>query len=176
LKPLKTKSINHFEQPHLRLRCHARQALARSVKRDTPDLPSRPPPHTKINNLQDKQLCAFVQRLIQWNFPPRLDFIRDYANIMLAHVYNQSGIPSIVGKNWPDRWVARHPEFAIRNTKPIDNRRSTRHNKEDITDFFKTYLECIQDYGIVEGDIYNMDESGFQVGCGKRSKVITLVT
>jgi len=91
------------------------------MKCDTPDLPSRPPPHTKINNIQDKQLCAFVRRLIQWNFPLRLDIIRNYADRMLAQAQGTQGATT-VGKNWPDRWVAQHPEFALCYAKPIDNR------------------------------------------------------
>jgi len=83
----------------------SRHALMRRIKRDTPDLPLRPPSHTKVNDIQDKQLCAFIQRLIQWNFPPCLDIKHNYVNMMLAYTHNQSGTPPVVGKNWPDRWV-----------------------------------------------------------------------
>ena len=79
-----------------------------------------------------------------------------------------------VGQLWLKRFLKRNPEFHIRKQKPLAADRKDSHNLEDMTEYFNKLERCMKDNGINELDVWNMDETGFRIGCGRAQMVITL--
>ncbi len=40
-------------------------------------------------------------------------------------------------------------------------------------EYFETFRKLVEWFGLVPDDIWNMDKTGFRIGCGKAQKVIT---
>jgi hypothetical protein len=41
-------------------------------------------------------------------------------------------------------------------------------------DYFNEFKTVVQDYGIVQGDVYNMNKTGFRIGVGGSQWIITM--
>jgi hypothetical protein len=56
-------------------------------------------------------------------------------------------------------------------TKPISTQRPVSHIVEEIKQHFRDFQRCKEYWGILDEDVYNFDETGFQIGVtsGKRS-------
>jgi DDE superfamily endonuclease len=57
-------------------------------------------------------------------------------------------------------------------TKPISNTRKEAAEDYDIKEWFELLQACMKEYDIGEGEIWNFDETGFQVGMLKGAKVM----
>ncbi len=44
----------------------------------------------------------------------------------------------------------------------------------DISDYFEKIQRVMREKGVAELDVWNMDESGFRIGCGKAQLVVTM--
>jgi hypothetical protein len=77
-------------------------------------------------------------------------------------------IPRPLGKMWAYDFLKRHEEFfkSRRHLKELD--RGISENPGDIRWWFGCYTNVIEAYGIQPQDIYNMDETGFRIGQGRR--------
>ena len=66
----------------------------------------------------------------------------------------------------------RHPQYFKRKQKPLAAARKNAHNVEDILHYFEAFQSICYQLGIEHWDTWNMDEMGFQIGCGKAQWVI----
>ncbi len=80
---------------------------------------------------------------------PTIDYTRQMANLLLA---KHGGRP--VGKNLTQEFVKRHDGR-------YDYKRALCEDPVIIRGWFKRVVKTIEKYGIVDGDIYNFDETGF---------------
>ena len=100
---------------------------------------------------------------------PTLPFVRRMANLLLSErVANAS-----IGKNWLTRFVRRHEELFSKFLRKYDYQRAKCEDLVLIQGWFDRVQATIAKYGIVEEDIYNFDETGFQMGVIATAKVIT---
>ena len=103
--------------------------------------------------------------------PLHISHVRYLAKLLLSARQKQSYTPSI-GELWVNRFIKRHPELISKYTRRYDYQ----HAKCEDPELIKSWLDCaqetIQKYGILEHDIYNMDESGFPRGVASTAKVI----
>ena len=95
--------------------------------------------------------------------------LRKAANYLLT----QAGIDRTVGDHWAKRFVNRHPQYFKRKQKPLAAARKNAHNVEDILHYFEAFQSICYQLGIEHWDTWNMDETGFRIGCGKAQWVIT---
>jgi hypothetical protein len=56
--------------------------------------------------------------------------------------------------------------------KPLATIRKNTHDPQAIQHWFDKLLAVKEEFGIVDTDIYNMDETGFRIGIGQCYKVI----
>ena len=77
-----------------------------------------------------------------------------------------------LGSHWFARWEKRHPELHEIITKPISNTRKEAAEDYNIKEWFELLEACMKEYDIGEGEIWNFDETGFQVGMLKGTKVM----
>jgi hypothetical protein len=81
--------------------------------------------------------------------------------------------PQKVGINWVANFVKRHPELSSVYNRKFDIQRAEVEDPKLISLWFKLVGDTIAKYGVIEDDIFNFDETGFQMGVISTSKVIT---
>ena len=74
---------------------------------------------------------------------------------------------------WASRWLTRHPEYNKKFRKPLSVVRKSMHDPEGLMKWFRKLEDIRKEYGIVDTDIHNMDETGFRIGVGRQHKIIT---
>ncbi|RPB04600.1 hypothetical protein L873DRAFT_1928029 [Choiromyces venosus 120613-1] len=86
-----------------------------------------------------------------------------YAAICQLRQQEQHNPPSLV---WFCQWLKKNPSLHTIKTKPIARVRIMNHSGADLQNFFLEYQNNLSKYGIRRLKyIYNMDESGFRIGC-----------
>ena len=104
---------------------------------------------------------------------PTLKLIRGAANYLLAQAYSGPSTPPIVGDHWAARFLDRNPQYHKRKQKPLAAIQKASHSVESLQAYFEAYRSLKEKLGIADEDTWNMDETGFRVGCGKAHWVIT---
>jgi hypothetical protein len=69
--------------------------------------------------------------------------------------------------------VKRYPELSSVYNRKFDYQRAKCEDLKLISLWFKLVRDIIEKYGVTEEDIFNFDETGFQMGVISTSKVIT---
>jgi hypothetical protein len=125
----------------------------------------------KLNNSEEEILIRKILQLSEEGFPPQRAIVEAMANTMLNT--KQPSSPQTVGKNWVTKFVKRHPELSSVYNRKFDNQRAQCEDPKLISLWFKLVGDTIAKYGVTEEDIFNFDETGFQMGVISTSKVIT---
>lgn len=73
-----------------------------------------------------------------------------------------------VGRTWPKRFLRRHSDLKVKMTVALEKARAKALNKSAVNGFYDMLEKIIEEYNIVPGNIYNMDEKGLQLGIGAR--------
>ena len=89
------------------------------------------------------------------------------------YLLSLDGLDRVVGPHWTRRFLDRHPEYFKRKQKPLAVERKNAHNLVDMEEYFETFRKLVEWFGLVPEDMWNMDETGFRIGCGRAQWVIT---
>jgi hypothetical protein len=81
--------------------------------------------------------------------------------------------PQKVGTKWVANFVERHSELSSVYNRKFDIQRAEVEDPETISKSFTLVGNTIAKHGVLEEDIFNFDETGFQMGVISTSKVIT---
>ena len=73
----------------------------------------------------------------------------------------------VVGHQWLKQFLERNPKYHVRKQKPLEAEQKHSHSVHDISDYFEKIERVMREKGITKLDLWNMDETGFQIGCGK---------
>jgi len=79
-----------------------------------------------------------------------------------------------VGPNWVTRFLQRNPHLLKRRQNPLTVERKLTQDVETMKRHFTRFKDTCKELGIKRQDLYNMDEIGFRIGCGRAHIVITL--
>ena len=71
------------------------------------------------------------------------------------------------------RYIEHHEDLQSKYNHKHDYQRAQCEDPEIIKAWFQLVQNTIAKYGILEQDIYNFDETGFQMGVASTAKVIT---
>ena len=71
-----------------------------------------------------------------------------------------------------NHYVNRHAELSSKYTQKYNYQRARCDDPELFQEWFCRFSSTIEKYGIAKEDIYNMDETGFQMGVISTAKVI----
>jgi hypothetical protein len=80
--------------------------------------------------------------------------------------------PEKVGVNWIRPSLSRNPDLKPKFARSLAYNRALCEDPVLINGFYTSLLELKQQYGIVDEDIYNFDETAFAIGLGATAKVI----
>jgi hypothetical protein len=101
--------------------------------------------------------------------PLRVAYVRQMACLLLA----QNGKPPLVVPNWGTRFINCHKSIKARYNRKYDHQRAKCEDPVLIQGWFHHVQANIAEYGILKEDIYNFDETGFQMGVITTAKVVT---
>jgi hypothetical protein len=122
----------------------------------------------KLTDLEEKVLLERVLDLDVRGFQPRLSDIREMADRL-----REARDASRVGPRWANNFVNRHDELVTRFRRRIDYQRTQCEDPDVVNAWFRLVRNVMDKYAIQEGDIYNFDETGFQMGILSGAKVVT---
>ena len=128
----------------------------------------------KLPPMAEKALERWCQQLDDWGFPPRMDMLREMANVLARQRAEQEGDPklAVLGKNWITRFLDRHPQLAGKLSTQIDRQRVFANNPITLRDYYNKLQRLLRKHHFLPGNIWNMDEKGFILGFSSRAKVI----
>jgi hypothetical protein len=122
----------------------------------------------RLTKLEEEVIIEFIIDLDARGFSPTLAAVRDMANSVL-----RTRNAGQVGQNWPSNFVARTPSIKTRLNRPYDYRRAKCEDPDIIGRWFELVQSVVRDYGIANEDIFNFDETGFQMGVISSQTVVT---
>jgi hypothetical protein len=164
-KPNIARTAREFGVPVSRLRARVSGRLSRL---------GYPSGNRKLNQAQEAALCSYIDTLDKLGLSPRRDRIATAANSILKEGHSdKSSPPPTIGEHWIQRFLARHPEYKIRRRRSMDIERKRAHDKTTIEQWFQSYHQALEKYGITPHDLYNFDETGFSIGVGRDQWIIT---
>lgn len=117
---------------------------------------------------EEQTILEHILDLDSRSYPPRLGDVGDMANRLL-----EARGASRVGTNWPARFVKRHPQLRTRFSRRYDYKRAQCEDPDAINAWFQLVRNVVAKYGVVDSDIYNFDETGFQMGVIGNGIVVT---
>ena len=104
--------------------------------------------------------------------PLQLSTVHHLAQYLLSARLNTPSNSITIGGYWVNCYIQCHPELKSKYTWKYDYQHAKCENSELIKAWFKCVKGIIEEYGIVKEDIYNMDETGFQMGVTSTAKVV----
>ena len=129
---------------------------------------SRPSTNKALSDEQEVAIRQYIEQLDKINMCARPRMIIGAANHLLRSE------DRVVGHQWFKRFLARNPEYHRRRQKPLAVDRKNSHSVQDIKAYFYKFDEVMKSKGITSEDVWNMNETGFRIGCGRAQVVITL--
>ena len=70
----------------------------------------------------------------------------------------------MLGVNWQQYFLHSHPDLHAKYSRTLDQDRLFAENEEIFQHWFDLFLSIKEKHGILDEDIYNMDEKGFMMG------------
>ncbi|KAJ0133796.1 hypothetical protein HZ326_23144 [Fusarium oxysporum f. sp. albedinis] len=126
------------------------------------------PNSRKLSNLEEQIMVQYILDLDSRKFPPRLRFVEEMANSLLA---DRNASP--VGKGWAMNFVKRQPDLTTRFQQRYDYQRAKCEDPTIIRGWFRLVENTIAKYDIRSDDIWNFDETGFMMGVIEPGIVVT---
>jgi len=136
----------------------------------TPSREDYKPRNMKLSPVEEEVLVKDILKLDSQGLSPTLGLVETMAN----SICQAKGIPS-VGRNWTRTFIKRTPILSIKLGRTYECQRRLCETPEIIESWFALVRNTISKHGILPKDIYNFDETGFQLGQISTSKVITSI-
>jgi len=127
-----------------------------------------PPNSIKLTELEEETIVNYILDLDARAYPPRLSEVREMANLLL-----DERVALRVGPRWASRFVKRQPLLQTRFFRKYDYQRAQCEDPDAINAWFRLVRNMIAKYGVRDADIYNFDETGFQMGVIAHGIVVT---
>ena len=92
----------------------------------------------KLPPMAEKALEQWCQQLDDWGFPPRMDMLREMANVLGRQRAEKEGDPklAVLGKNWITRFLDPHPQLAGKFSTQIDRQRVFANNPITLRNYY----------------------------------------
>jgi len=155
-------AIDQSQIQSVRAAAKAYDAVRTTLRRRRKGIPSRADKQAncrKLTDIEEKVVGQYILDLDARGQPPNLKRVAAMANSIL-HARDQRP----VGVQWPRNFVNRHPELKSRLNRRFDYQRAKGEDPVAIRAWFDRVRDVIAQHGIAQEDIYNVDETGFQMG------------
>lgn len=130
------------------------------------------PVNKMLDDAQEGAIIRWIRQLDSLYSPPTPKMIEDCANQILQRNVGSDELPRQVSKSWVYRFIDRLPaDLNLTKQRPIDKKRLEAEDIGLLQHWFDSLEPIIAK--ISPKNIYNFDETGFQLGQGKSQKVVT---
>jgi hypothetical protein len=153
-----------YNLPYQRLKRAYRGGQSRST---------RPSTNKLLTEEQEAALKRFLDAIGDIGFGIHKSLIKQQTDALLAASHQDIGPPRRCGDHWAERWLQANPQYQKVKAKPLEIQRKLAQEPEVIKAWFKKLKAKIDELGVQPEDIYNMDETGCQIGVAKGSYVYT---
>lgn len=126
------------------------------------------PSSKKLKSIEEQTLLEYILDLDSRGFPPTLQDVGEFANLLLAE---RDG--GRVASRWPGNFVKRHQELKTRFSRKYDYQRALCEDPELVRGWFELVRNMRAKYGVQDADFYNFDETGFAMGQITPTMVVT---
>ena len=128
----------------------------------------------KLLPTEEEALFQWVISMGERGFPPRISAVRKMADILLStRTESLANTSPIVSENWVRKFINRHEQLQSKYTRKYDYQRALCEDPKIMSDWFRLVENTRVKYGIPNEDIYNFDETGFQMKVIGTTKVVT---
>ena len=114
----------------------------------------------RLNNEEEKVLVQWLRDLQKQHQPPTFPKIR----AIIEEVLRNRGDLRPLGKHYITRLLARHTDLKKGKSRAMDVKRLSALDSGIVSEFFDEFERLRDQYKINLEDIWNMDETGFQMG------------
>ena len=130
---------------------------------------------------EEQAIVDFVLRADRNGYPARVKDLRRYATILLRRRAPQregrtsSEVPAhsqTPNKDWPQAFCKRHPELKVARLKALDWRRHEKNIYAKIVNWFDLMRVQLEETGVMQENVYNMDETGVMLSVLGSSKYL----
>lgn len=130
-------------------------------------------PQAKLKAAEEKSLLDIIYRLDNLNLSVTKKWITDAANTIIKEkTSTRNPRPNYVGPRWVDNFIKRH-QFNVQKGQIRSQDRQDAEDYDTIKNYFDILQKAIAEKGISPGCIWNMDETGFQIGTTQEGSVVT---
>jgi hypothetical protein len=126
-------------------------------------------PNRLLTPTEEQYLIQRILSMDRRGMPPTVAATRAMASALA----NQHGKAVTVGKNWVYKFVGRTPDLKSKYNRKYDYQRALCEDPALIRAWFQRVRQIVAEYGILDEDIYNFDETSFQIGVIATAKVVT---
>ena len=124
----------------------------------------------KLTPTEEKTLSLWIIDMGQRGPPLQIPTVRYLAQLLLSARLSSHTV--YVGDHWVTRYIKRHTELFFKYSKKYDYQRAKCEDPELMMGWYERFYDAIEKYGILEQDIYNIDETGFHMSIASIAKVI----
>lgn len=131
-----------------------------------------------LTEVEENELARWITLCTVSGRAPIPEVVREMAEgIRRRHVkgVNESGMELVsyepIGKRWVGRFLNRFPHLQTERGKKIEAVRMEA-SEEDYRDYFEKLRAAINEFEVSPENVYNMDETGFNIGVAEDRNVI----
>jgi DDE superfamily endonuclease/Tc5 transposase DNA-binding domain len=128
---------------------------------------------------EETALVKWITQTTASGYPVRHSLLRDMAleikKERAATVNDESEILVVytpTGKEWSQRFLRRHPQLKTIIVRSIEAARLKETTREIVGNFFEIFKRTVEEEGILDENIHNMDESGNALGTIQAARAI----
>jgi DDE superfamily endonuclease/Tc5 transposase DNA-binding domain/helix-turn-helix, Psq domain len=168
------KAAAAFDVPYATLRGR----VVGRVSRQQSQITSR-----KLQPTEEAALIQWIESMDDRGMSPTIGYIRQMADLLLrergslvlldASVTAVADEHNTVGEKWVRRFLDRQPGLKSKYSRKYDYQRALCEDPKVVLAWFQRVQKTIESNGILDCDIYNFDETGFQMGVASTAKVVT---
>jgi hypothetical protein len=132
----------------------------------------------KLAHVEEDELARAIRLATVAGKPPLSEVVRGMADGLIKRRVkgvNEDGNELVsyepIGKKWPSRFIKRQKQLQSEQSEKIEGVRNE-VKVEDLEKWFTELAALIEKYNIQLGNIYNMDESGFNIGDFEARQVV----
>ena len=124
----------------------------------------------KLSPTEEESLRTWILSMESRGCSVRPQMLQVMANILLLK-RGTTAVPLTVGINWVSSFLKRQTDLKTQYTHRLTYSRAKCEDPKLIREHFDTLQRVRSEYGIVDEDIYNFDETGFALGIIATAKV-----
>ena len=125
----------------------------------------------KLSNTEEESLKSWILDMYRRGLPLQISNVRHLTQLLLS-AWLSKPKDAFVSNKWVSRFIGHHSELQSKYTHQYDYQRAKCENPGLIKGWFDCVQKTIQRYDVTEQDIYNMNETGFQIGVASTAKII----